>query len=68
MKLYKVEFLKYTNSMRDTVAHNTIKGLYLDVKNGLIVKECDLELIQKYGGGIKKMEFVGELYEPNDKA
>lgn len=68
-KLYKVEFLRYTNVLEDTVSNMSedfkITGneKYIDATD-LIVKEQDLEYYRQFGGGIKNITFVGYLGEP----
>lgn len=70
-KLYKVEFLKYTNMLKDTVSNTpdeyriTGKEKYIDAVD-LIVKENDLDYYRQFGGGIKNITFVGYLGEPKE--
>lgn len=66
-KVYAVEFMSYTNCLRDTVSDwngissFTGKEKYLTVKgpNEFLVKESDLEKYRKYGQGYKNIRFVG---------
>jgi len=68
MKIYKVEFNKYTNGMCDTVSNGAkeIKDeKYLDIgrKYEFLVKESDLDYVKQFGDGFKKIELIGELFE-----
>lgn len=64
-KVYEVEFMQYTNCMKDTVCDNTQelgKGQYLDVdKEPFLIKESDFPKYQKYGGGFRIVKFVGNI-------
>ena len=64
-KIYKVNFITYTNCMYTTVCDNDDFGAnYLDAPKGLfLVCEDDLDGLRKYGHGIDTIEFVGYLYE-----
>ena len=66
-KVYKVEFMEYTNYSRDTVCDESKKighGQYLHVgKEPFLVKESDLEKYKNYGGGYRSVVFVGYLEE-----
>lgn len=67
IKLYKIEFMQYTNAMKDTVsngAEDIADVKYIDVyKDGFIVKESQIDFIKGYGGGIKNLEFIGCMEE-----
>ena len=70
MKIYKVEFNKYTNGMRDTVSNGAkeIKDhKYLNVGRlyDFLVKDSDLDYYKQFGDGFKKIELVGELHQDN---
>ena len=67
-KIYKVNFIMYTNFTKTTVCENddvdTYKVNYLDApKNLFLACEDDLDELRKYGNGIDTIEFVGYLYE-----
>ena len=72
-KLYKVDFIVYTNNTHKTVCMESVNlkksgytrsCTYIDAPEGkFIAKEKDLDELNEYGGGIKKAEFVGYLYE-----
>ncbi len=66
-KIYLVEFIEYTNPMRDTVSNPNMeigKGRYINInKEGFLVREEHLEFIKKWGKGIKSIKLVGELFE-----
>ena len=62
VKLYKVEFLKYTNCLKDTVRHNEKDMCFLDVgRDGFIITEDEFDDYRHYGGGFKSTEFVGNM-------
>ena len=66
-KVYAVEFMSYTNYLKDTVSDwdgiSSFTGneKYLNVKgpHQFLVKEADLEKYRKYGQGYNKITFVG---------
>ena len=64
-KVYEVEFMQYTNCMRDTVCDEEKelgKGQYLHVgKEPFLIKESDFPKYQKYGGGFRIVRFVGNI-------
>lgn len=65
-KLYKIEFMEYTNFMRDTVGDENRKigeRKYIYVgKEPFIAKENQLEELRQYGNGFRSCLFVGNLY------
>lgn len=74
-KVYSVEFMEYTNCMKDTVSdidRNELctdwsKANYLEVGNSFLVKESDIQKYQKYGGGYRSLTFVGWIEIPEEK-
>jgi hypothetical protein len=64
-KVYEVEFMQYTNCMKDTVWENNAelgKGKYLTVgKEPFLIKESDFSKYQNYGGGFRIVRFVGNI-------
>lgn len=64
-KIYEVEFMQYTNCMRDTVCNNTenIKdGKYIRVgKEPFLIKESEFDKYKEYGGGFRIVKFVGNM-------
>lgn len=64
-KVYEVEFMEYTNSMRDTVCnkHKEIGDMkYITVgKEPFLVRESELEKYRAWGGGFRYIEFVGNI-------
>lgn len=64
-KVYEVEFMQYTNCMRDTVCDEEKelgKGQCLHVgKEPFLIKESDFPKYQKYGGGFRIVRFVGNI-------
>ena len=59
MKIYKVEFLEYTNALEDTVC-NRKTDEYLDCKD-MLIREIDLDYYKNFGRGFKSLIFVGNL-------
>lgn len=67
-KIYFVEFMTYTNCMKDTVSNWDGKGdpfgkdiKYLDVGHNFLIKESEIEKYKKFGQGYRNIKFVGEL-------
>lgn len=64
-KIYEVEFMQYTNCMRDTVCNDAkeIKDMkYLHVgKEPFLIKESEFDRYMKYGGGFRIVKFVGNI-------
>lgn len=64
-KIYEVEFISYTNSMKDTVSNMTdeIKDTkYINVgKEPFLIKESDFEKYMKFGNGFRIVKFVGNM-------
>ena len=64
-KIYKVEFMKYTNVLKDTVSNQAkeIKDKkYLRVgKEPFLVRESELDNYRAWGGGFRYIEFVGNI-------
>ena len=65
-KLYKIEFMEYTNSTKDTVSDENKKAgeqKYISVgKEPFIAKESQLEELRRFGNGFRSCLFVGNLY------
>ena len=64
-KVYEVEFMEYTNSMRDTI-WNKYKEIgdmeYITVgKEPFLVRESELEKYMAWGGGFRIIRFVGNI-------
>lgn len=64
-KVYKVEFMEYTNGIRDTVC-NREKEIgdrkYITVGcEPFLVRESELDKYSAWGGGFRYIEFVGNL-------
>lgn len=64
-KVYSVEFMNYTNCMKDTVSNGVeeIKDIkYLKIgKEPFLVAESDLDKYREYGGGFRSITFVGNM-------
>lgn len=66
-KIYKVEFMEYTDIFKDTVSNNA-KDLkdkrYFEIGHDpLLVRESELvEYMTTWGKGIRRVEFVGNMW------
>lgn len=62
-RIYAVEFMKYTNSSRDTVSNGKARDVsYIHTgKESFLVKESDLETYRNYGDGFRSIQFVGNM-------
>ena len=64
-KIYKVEFMEYTNVSKDAVSNQAkeIKDKkYLKVgKEPFLVRESELDNYRDWGGGFRYIEFVGNI-------
>lgn len=64
-KVYEVEFMNYTNCMRDTVSNDEkeIGNMkYIDVgKEPFLIRESEFDKYMKYGGGFRIVRFVGNI-------
>lgn len=64
-KVYEVEFMQYTNCMKDTVCNNAenFKDLkHINVgKEPFLIKESDFEKYKKFGNGFRVVRFVGNM-------
>lgn len=59
-KLYEVEFMNYTNSMKDTVSNND--GDYINTGcEPFIIRESEFDKYMKYGNGFRTVKFVGNI-------
>ena len=64
-KVYAVEFMEYTNYMKDTVS-NMYKEIgdmrYITVgKEPFLVRESELDKYMAWGGGFRIIRFVGNI-------
>ena len=63
-KVYEVEFMEYTNSMRDTVSDGAeltkTKYIYVGAEPFLI-KESEFDKYMKFGKGFRIVRFVGNM-------
>ena len=71
-KIYDVEFMHYTSYSHDAVSSNPgeVKKdtKYLDTSaSPFLVRESDLHIFQKYGGGFRNLRYVGTLHIPDEK-
>jgi hypothetical protein len=67
MRVYSVTFNSYTNASNNTVSNNSKEPgaeKYITVgKEPFLVTEDQIETMCQYGGGIKTLIFVGNLYQ-----
>ena len=65
VKVYEVEFMTYTNYIRDTVSNGAKKVEDLEYINTkcepFLVPETDLDTYRKYGDGFRSIRFVGNM-------
>lgn len=63
-KIYEVEFMEYTNSMRDTISDGAklekTKYIYVGAEPFLI-KESEFDKYMKFGNGFRIVRFVGNM-------
>jgi hypothetical protein len=58
-KIYKVEFMHYTDAFKNGVK-NENKDKYLEVgEEPFLISENDIEEYMEYGDGFRTLEFVG---------
>lgn len=64
-KVYAVEFMEYTNCMRDTVSDGNKdlgQARYINIgKEPFLIRESELDKYRIYGGGFRSIEFVGNI-------
>ena len=64
-KIYEVEFMEYTNCMRNTVStmnEDITKNKYIHVgKEPFLIKESEFNNYMKYGNGFRVIRFVGNM-------
>lgn len=64
-KVYEVEFMEYTNCMRNTVSNRTREigdKRYINVGNEpFLVRESELDKYREWGNGFRSIKFVGNI-------
>ena len=70
-KIYDVEFMYYTGYTKDSVSSDPGEAKkdtkYLDTSaSPFLVRESDLHIFQKYGGGFRNLRYVGTLHIPEE--
>lgn len=64
-KVYEVEFMEYTNCLRNTVRSNSddLKDIkYMTVgTEPFLVMEDHLDYYREFGGGFRSIRFVGNM-------
>lgn len=72
-KVYQVEFMNYTNHMKDTVCKNinlsegkyNLKHVHVGTEP-FLVTESQLNFYSQYGGGFRSLNFIGVISVPFD--
>ena len=72
-KVYSVEFMDYTDSLKDHVCdYSTIQHQYPDMlkvtRDPFLIKESDLMKFNKFGNGYRNIKLVGVMYIDDDEA
>jgi hypothetical protein len=66
-RIYEIEFMEYTNTMKDTVMVHSDKIIYKSLppnhEGKILIAEEDIPKWQNYGNGIKSMRYVGEFHK-----
>jgi len=63
MKIYEIEFMDYTNGLRNCV-HSEKFNKYIDTdKQGFVAKESDLDYLKEFGNGFRTLRFIGTMFE-----
>ena len=66
-KVYEVEFIQYTNWLKDTVSNGGAKIgdiEYINVgKEPFLIKESEFDKYMKFGKGFRIVRFVGNMEE-----
>lgn len=63
-KVYEVEFMQYTNSIKDTVSDDGEIGKtkYIHIGNEpFLIKESEFDKYMKFGKGFRIIRFVGNM-------
>lgn len=62
MNIYKIDFLQYTNGLRDTI-YSEKYDKYLSVnREGFVARESDLDYLKEFGKGFRELRFIGTLF------
>lgn len=60
-KVYKVEFMNYTNSCHNAVYSESTDSYISVGKEPFLIKESELSKYELYGGGFRTLTFVGNI-------
>ena len=64
-KVYEVEFMEYTNCMKDTVSNQAREigdMKYINIgKEPFLIRESEFEKYMAYGKGFRIIKFVGNI-------
>ena len=61
-RVYRVTFMEYTNDLKDTIrSDDDLLMIELPKDSSTLVFEEDLDLVRGLGGGIRTLEYVGDL-------
>lgn len=64
-KVYEVEFMNYTNAMRNCVSDGSedlgnIKYVHVG-KEAFLIKESAIDYYRQFGGGFRNLKFIGNM-------
>ena len=60
-KVYLVEFMRYTNPLKDAVSDSEHKNYITLGKEPFLIRESDFAYYGKFGGGFRIIKFVGNI-------
>ena len=66
-KVYKIEFIQYTNGLRNNVSDGGVLGStkYVNTED-LLIFEDEIEYYRQFGKGIQELIFVDEMIVEDD--
>jgi len=64
MKIYSVIFNSYTDHGNTSVSNS--EGNYITISDPFLIAEDQIMEIHKYGKGINKLKYLGNLYNPDN--
>ena len=67
-KIYSITFNQYTNCLNNTVSDGNkeigkTEYVHCDSDGSLLIREDEFDFYQKYGQGIKSMNYIGIMYD-----
>ncbi len=61
IKIYEVEFQEYSTPLQNFVSKDGDHLAHLETPFPFLIKENQIEKVRQFGGGIKKLTFIGNL-------